>query len=80
MTANGDSPIMQELSARMMSCQSYVETFPEIVKLIQIILCLPVGTAMVERSFTQIKMVKTWLRNQLSDDNLPRLMRIQCFR
>ena len=58
MTANGDSPTMQKLSARMMSCQSYVETFAEIFKLIQILLCLPVGTATVERSFSRIKMVK----------------------
>ena len=45
-------------------------------KLIQIILCLPVGTAAVERSFSQMKMVKSRLHNRLSDDNLPRSMRI----
>ena len=61
MAANGNSPTMQELSARMMSCQSCAEIFPEMFKLIQIILCLPVGTAMVERSFSQMKMVKTRL-------------------
>ena len=69
-------PTMQELSVRMMSCHSYVGIFPEMFKLIQIILCLPVGTATVERSFSQMKMVKTRLRNRLSDENLPRLMRI----
>jgi hypothetical protein len=79
MAAKGGSqslPTMQEVSARMMTCPFYIEIFPEIFKLIQIILCLPVGTATVERSFSQMKMVKTRLRNRLSDNSLPRLMRI----
>ena len=33
-------------------------------------------TATVERSFSQMKFVKTRLRNRLSDINLARLMRI----
>ena len=55
-------PTMQELSAHMMSCCSYAEIFPEMFKLI---LCLPVGTATVERSFSQMKMVKTRLHNRM---------------
>ena len=39
-------------------------------------LTLPVGTATVERSFSQMKMIKTRLRNRLNDTNLKRLMRI----
>ena len=45
-------------------------------KLINIMLTLPVGTATVERSFSQMKMIKTRLRNHLNDTNLKRLMRI----
>ena len=45
-------------------------------KLMNIILALPVGTATVERSFSQMKMIKTRLRNRLNDSNLTRLMRI----
>ena len=40
------------------------------------LLALPVGTATVERSFSEMKLVKTRLRNRLSDSNLSRLMRI----
>ena len=43
---------------------------------IQILLTLPVGTATVECSFSQMKMIKTRLRNRLPDCNLSRLMRI----
>ena len=35
-----------------------------------------VGTATVERSFSQMKMIKTRLRNRLGDLNLSRIMRI----
>ncbi len=45
-------------------------------KLCNIMLTLPVGTATVERSFSQMKNIKTRLRNRLNDTNLERLMRI----
>ena len=41
-----------------------------------ILLALPVGTATVERTFSQMKLVKTRLRNRISDTNLTRFMRI----
>ena len=37
---------------------------------------LPVGTATVERSFSQMKLIKTRLRSRLSDSNLEHLMKI----
>ena len=48
---------------------AYGGIFPEM-------LTLPVGTATVERSFSQMKMIKIRLRNSLNDTNLKRLMRI----
>ena len=45
-------------------------------KLINIMLTLPVETATVERSFSQMKMIKTRLCNRLNDTNLKQLMRI----
>ena len=45
-------------------------------KLLNIVLTLPVGTASVELSFSYMKLIKTRLRNRLSDVNLARLMRI----
>ena len=50
--------------------------FPEMLKLINIMLTLPVGTATVERSLSQMKMIKTRLRNRLNGTNLKRLMQI----
>ena len=44
---SGSIPTIQELVARMMSCDSYSELFPETFKLIQIIVCLPESTATV---------------------------------
>ena len=42
----------------------------------KICMTIPVGTASVERSFSQIKMIKTRLRNRLGEDNLSNLMKI----
>ena len=39
-------------------------------------MALPVGTASVERSFSQMKLIKTRLRSCLSDLNLEHLMKI----
>ena len=55
---------------------AYGGIFPEMFKMINIMLTLPVGTATVERSFSQMKTIKTRLRNRLNDTNLKRLMRI----
>ena len=40
-----------------------------------ILLTLPIGTASVERSFSQMKMIETRLRNRLTDVTLAQLMR-----
>ena len=37
---------------------------------------LPIGTASVERSFSQMKLIKTGLRNRLGELSLSRLMKI----
>ena len=60
----------------MESSGAYTDIFPEIFKLLDILLALPVGTATVEQTFSQMKLVKTRLRNRISDTNLARLMRI----
>ena len=67
-------PTMQEVKAEMESSGAYTDIFPEIFKLLDILLALPVGTATVERTFSQMKLVKTRLRNRISDTNLARLM------
>ena len=50
--------------------------FPNLNKIASIGLTIPVSTASVERSFSQMKMIKTRLRNSLSDCSLSHLMRI----
>ena len=55
---------------------AYGGIFPVMFKLINIMLTLPVGRATVEKSFSQMKMIKTRLRNRLNDTNLNRIMRI----
>ncbi len=60
----------------MLLSDAYSEIFPEVYNLAKILLQLPVGTATVERSFSHMKMIKTRLRNRLSDENLIHLMRI----
>ncbi len=70
------SPTFQQVFQGIQKADAYGGIFPEMFKLINIMLTLPVGTATVERSFSQMKMIKTRLRNRLNDTNLKRLMRI----
>ena len=70
-----NSPTFQQLFQGIQTSDAYGGIFPEMFKLINIVLIL-VGTATVERSFSHMKMIKTRLRNRLNDTNLKRLMRI----
>ena len=49
---------------------------PNLHKLAVIFLSLPVATASVERSFSQMKMIKTRLRNRIGELSLSNLMKI----
>ena len=51
-------PTFQELLHELQSSSAYNGLFPEMYILIDIILTLPVGTATVERSFNQMKLIK----------------------
>ena len=50
--------------------------FPNLIILANVCLTIPVGTASVERSFSQLKMIKSRLRNRLGEANLSYLMKI----
>ena len=63
-------PTLQEHKVEIMAGNTYATMFPNIFKLLDILLTLPVGTATVEHSFSQMKMVKTRLRSRLNDVNL----------
>ena len=53
-----------------------VTIFPNLQKIASIGLTLPVSTASVEKSFSQMKLIKTRLQNSLTEDMLTQLMRI----
>ena len=60
-----------------LSTNSMLETMcPSLSTLAKVCLTIPVGTASVERSFSQMKLIKTRLRNHLGDTNLSHLMKI----
>ena len=69
------SPTMQDILEEMMKSKTYKGVFPETWRL-NIMMALPVCTATVERTFSQMKLRKTRLRNHLSNSNLEHLMRI----
>ena len=50
--------------------------FPILSNIATICLSIPVATASVERSFSQMKLIKTHLRSSLSDNSLSHLMKI----
>ena len=56
--------------------QHYATTYPELWKLVKLLLILPVNSAACERGFSQMKIVKTDLRNRLSTEQLNNLMSI----
>ena len=53
-----------------------IALLPNLHKLAVIFLSLPVATASVERSFSQMKMIKTRLRNRIGELSLSNLMKI----
>ena len=50
--------------------------FSNLSKIGAVCLSIPVTTASVERSFSQMKLIKTRLRNSLNDKSLSNLMKI----
>ena len=50
--------------------------FPNLHTIAKISLSIPVATASVERSFSQMKLIKTRLRSSLNDTSLSHLMKI----
>ena len=58
-------------------CNDMIRTlFPNLCKIATISLSIPVSTASVERSFSQMKLIKTRLRSSLNDKSLSHLMKI----
>ena len=58
-----------ELSQKMVETKKHI-VYPLVYRLVNLALVLPVATATVERCFSGMKIVKTFLRNRLGDDAL----------
>lgn len=63
---------LKELASNKM----LVTMFPNLSTLANVVLTIPVSTASVERSFSQMKLIKTRLRNRLGERSLSSLMKI----
>lgn len=50
--------------------------YPNIFKLLQILVTLPVSSATNERTFSNLKRIKTYLRNSMSEVNYNKLKKI----
>ena len=70
-----NQPMNKQL--KELSVSSILEVMcPGLNALAKVCLTIPVGTASVKHSFSQMKMIKTQLRNHLGEANLSHLMKI----
>ena len=58
-----------ELSRILVQTRKHL-CYPLVYRLLKLVLVLPVATATVERCFSAMKIVKTYLRNRLNDGSL----------
>ena len=72
---NKKSSLQQVLSA-LLSSTTIATSFPNLAKLAAILIVLLVTTATVERTFSSMKLIKTWLRNRMGESRLEQTMRI----
>lgn len=55
-------------------CESTKDMIPEVIKLLNIILTIPVSTCTAERSFSALRRIKTYLRNTMTQQRLNNYM------
>ena len=73
---SADSDETKTLLCSLLKNPTVQAAFPNLSCLVSIGLVLPVTTASVERSFSDMKLIKTRLRNRLGEDSLDRTLRI----
>ena len=61
---------MQDTNSHFLDILSHTEFYPAIHEAIVILLTLPATTCTIERSFSTMRRVKTWLRATMADDRL----------
>lgn len=67
---------MDEVFGNLLTNETIKAAFPNLVRLASLAITLPVTTASVERSFSDMKLIKTRLRNRLGEQSLDQTMRI----
>ena len=67
---------IHDLAGVMFSSDIYQDQFPNLMKLFEICLVIPMVTVHCERSFSAMKRIKTRLRNRLGLDVLNALLRV----
>ena len=72
----GKTPALHLCNIKDTMETSYASIFPETFKMMNIFLVLPISTASVELSFSDLKMIKTRLHSRLSDCSVAQLMRV----
>ena len=66
---------MTSLVKSLVKTEMMKDTFPQLSTLAYISLTIPIGTALVERTFSHIRIIKNHLRNRLGDKGLSYLMK-----
>ncbi len=69
-------PFAYQVGSKLLETHGYLQMFPNVLNLFKIYLTLPVTSCSAERSFSDMKLIKTDLRSQLTQSNLDSLMRI----
>ena len=64
---------LSSLSVKLVQTREYLR-FPLVYRLIKLTLILPVATASVERAFSSMNIIKTYLRNKIGDEWLNDMM------
>ena len=67
---------LQEVTSRLLTDSTLNVVFPNLATLASLHLVLPVTTATVERSFSDMRQVKTTLRSRLGENTLDQAMRV----
>ena len=67
---------LQKIVTTFLASSALVAGFPNLASLARLAVVLPVTTATVERSFSDMKLIKTRLRSRLGEETLNHTMRI----
>ena len=67
---------MEKVFSNLLTKDTIRAAFPNLVTLASLAVTLPVTTATVERSFSDMKLIKTHLRNRFGEESLDQAMRI----